>query len=342
MSESERINFTAGVQALGHDARGLDVTRLVGGASNRTYHRVRAVGGASWVVMVLPDDAMASEEAVVRGQRDESELPFLQLARFLGDRDVPVPRVHHVDSARGHVWLDDLGDHTMLDVLAVRDRMALYREAIAVLVALQRATEREPESAPVCFRRRFEPSLLRWELDHYREWRLEHGLGRSLTDATLAALSAEFDALVAAIAAQPHRVAHRDFQSTNLMATARGLVLIDFQDALVAPWTYDLVALLRDSYVTLAPAEVAQLVEVYLVHRPELDAVAFRRDVALQTVQRKLKDAGRFVYIDRVKGNPSYLRWIEPTLGFVRDALRAAPEFGRLRELLAGLDPALR
>lgn len=338
---SRRQDFTAGLaQVCGRDATSLEVDDLVGGASNRTYHRVTS-GGNSWVVMQLAHEPIRSEEAT--SGPTPAELPFLTMQRILSEAGVSVPRIHHVDEARGHLWLDDLGDKVLLDqveTLVGRPRVAAYRPAIQLLADFQRATR---TGDAICFQRAFEPALLRWELDHYREWRLEAQLEQTLSPAVLRELAVGFDDLVSRIADMPQRVVHRDYQSTNLMVTDPwGLVLIDFQDALMGSWVYDLVALLRDSYVALPLDEVAQLLDAYAAVTPGTDRTVLERDFHLQTVQRKLKDSGRFVYIDRVKGNPHYLQYIQDSLGYVRDALRLSPELSGLRDVLAELDPALR
>ncbi|MFT7625578.1 MAG: aminoglycoside/choline kinase family phosphotransferase, partial [Myxococcota bacterium] len=94
-----------------------------------------------------------------------------------------------------------------------------------------------------------------------------------------------------------------------------------------------------DSYVVLTMDQVDALLNQYLDLRPELDGSAFRRGFLEQTVQRKLKDSGRFVYIDRVKNDPGYLQYINDSLGYVRDALERLPHLADLRALLPQLDP---
>ena len=117
--------------------------------------------------------------------------------------------------------------------------------------------------------------------------------------------------------------------------------MIDFQDALLGTRAYDLVALLRDSYVVLSPAEVDRLVGEFVAQAGIEDRAAFRRLFLLQTLQRKLKDVGRFVFIDRVRKNPSFLRWIPATVGYLREAVAAAPiELAALREILAAASRA--
>ena len=111
------------------------------------------------------------------------------------------------------------------------------------------------------------------------------------------------------------------------------LKLLDFQDALRGPYVYDLVALLRDSYVEL-PAELVDELVTYFSERTERNAKTVRRDFDRMTVQRKLKDAGRFVYIDRVKGNPDFLQFIPSSLRYVRSALAQLPEGPALHDFL--------
>jgi aminoglycoside/choline kinase family phosphotransferase len=140
------------------------------------------------------------------------------------------------------------------------------------------------------------------------------------------------------LAAAPRGFVHRDYQSRNLMVQDSGngdprLRVIDFQDALLGSRAYDLVGLLRDSYVALSPALLDSLVSHY-VSAAEVDAASFRHLFNLQVVQRKLKDAGRFVFIDRVKKNPSFLVSIPNSLDYVALALKSLPDLSNLREIL--------
>ena len=124
-------------------------------------------------------------------------------------------------------------------------------------------------------------------------------------------------------------------------------VVIDFQDALLGPRQYDLVALLRDSYVELETGFVEAMLRRYLDRLaaeggPRLEYGPFREVFDLLTVQRKLKDAGRFVFIDRVKGNPGFLVSIPASLRYVREAFARRPDLAELHEVLARHVPELR
>jgi aminoglycoside/choline kinase family phosphotransferase len=339
------IPFVRSVVGAGEAARG-SVETLVGDASTRRYHRVRVEGGAppSVVIMELPDEPLKSDEATAPGA--PPELPFLNVQRYLAARGYPVPRVYRADMLRGLLALEDLGDRTF--EAAVRDapesvRRRFYGTAIRHIVALQRLGEGGADPACVAFGRRFDEALLRWELDHFREWYLEAERGVKLDAGETKALGSAFDWLARELASAPLTLVHRDFQSRNLMVVGEAgavadaapeLRVIDFQDALLGTRAYDLVALLRDSYVVLSPGEVDGLIGLFIAEAGVADASAFRRLFLLQTLQRKLKDVGRFVFIDRVRKNPSFLRWIPATVGYLREAVSAAPaELAPVREI---------
>jgi hypothetical protein len=233
---------------------------------------------------------------------------------------------------------------------------ALYRQVLDLVVDLQRGLldSRQTEGASItdesiCWRRRFDAETLRWELDHFVEWGVEERFGpHVLDDDERAALDRIFDALVDELLELDQLVALRDVQSRNLMYKPSDdrespWVLIDFQDALVAPYIYDVVALLRDSYIELPPGQVSELLDYYVEAGAEAelpwcdDGDAVRRAFHLQTVQRKLKDAGRFIFIDRQKGNSDFLDYFEPSLGYVDHALEQLPGWDELQNILHAL-----
>ena len=161
-------------------------------------------------------------------------------------------------------------------------------------------------------------------------------------------LRATFSRISQELAAAPRGFTHRDYQSRNIMVLPSGeQVVIDFQDALQGPRQYDLVALLRDSYVELPRELIDDMLRRYL-HEfeqqggPRLDERAFVAFFDLLTVQRKLKDAGRFVFIDQVKKNPSFLPHIPSSLRYVKDALARQPELASVRQILERHVPELR
>jgi len=313
--------------------------KLCGDASNRSYYRAPDPERGTVMIMKLADDPLKSEEAV-DGERPR-DVPFLDVARYLAAGGVPVPDVLHVDLAAGVIVLEDLGDVTVERALAAgANKLDLYRNAIRLLVTMQRYTHDFPDPACIAFQREFGEKLLRWEMEHFYEWGLVELTGCTPTAAERATLDAFFGEVVRRLVALPQGFVHRDYQSRNLMLQDGNLRVIDFQDALKGPYLYDLVALLRDSYVAFDADEVAFLHAEFIDARrdaglPAPSAGDLHRHFHLQAMQRKLKDAGRFVYIDRVKGNPKFLPNIPQSLAYAREALDQFPEFGDAREVLA-------
>jgi aminoglycoside/choline kinase family phosphotransferase len=315
---------------------------LPGGASIRRYHRVTLEGGKLPTVMVmeLGDNPLKSEEAAKDAA--PAELPFINVQRYLARAGAAVPAIYRYDADGGFLYLEDLGDVTFESrVLDAGDevRASYYRQAIDQLVALQRFAAEHPDRECVAFSRGFDFDLLKWELDHFREYGLE-AQGHTPTASEREELDRIFRSIAEELAAEPRGFVHRDYQSRNLMVQDRAgestprLRIIDFQDALLGSRAYDLVGLLRDSYVALSPSLLESLVGHY-VAKSGVDASRFQRLFDLQVVQRKLKDSGRFVFIDRVKRNPSFLVHIPNSLDYVARSLSRLPELGSLREILS-------
>jgi aminoglycoside/choline kinase family phosphotransferase len=324
----------------------LKIAAMPGGASLRHYHRVEVSGGrpATLVLMELGENATKSDE-VVKGAAP-AELPFINIQRYLAGAGVAVPEVYRYDSANGLVYLEDLGDITFESRVAGANddaRRAYYRVAIDQLVAMQRYAASHRDDGCVAFGRGFDFDLLFWELEHFREYGLE-AQNLAPNPAERNELDRQFRAIATRLAAEPRGFVHRDYQSRNLMVQDRSsgfrLRVIDFQDALLGTAAYDLVGLLRDSYVALDPPLLEELVD-YHARRAEIDPAEFGRLFDLQTVQRKLKDAGRFVFIDRVKKNPSYLLHIPSSLRYVGRALGRLPELANVKEILGRYLPEI-
>jgi aminoglycoside/choline kinase family phosphotransferase len=291
-----------------------------------------------------PEAFKRSEEAVSGGDAAVRELPFLDVQRYLHARGVAVPAIYAYDAVAGRLLLEDLGDCTMFDALAGSspERIeSLYRRAIAELIRLQAP---DPDAGPgrcVAFTRRFDRALFIWELDHFLEYGMEARQGLAVPSAPRVAIRNAFARLAEELAVAPVVLVHRDYHSRNLMVSGDRLRVIDFQDALLGPRTYDLASLLRDSYVTLDNALVDRLICEYLesVPAPRPDAAAFRRLFDVTGLQRNLKAAGRFIYIEKVKGRPTHLPYVTPTLRSARRVLDRYPDLAELRDLLAPFVP---
>src|SRR5437773_2684170 len=326
---------------------------LAGDASNRRYFRLQVLGGPphSLVLMQLasPEGFKQSEEAVSQGAPVTTELPFVNVLNHLLKADVAVPALHYYDEAAGLLYLEDLGDVTL--ALASQegtspDTPALYREAVDALAHLHLKASFPADPACLAFGRAFDVPLLMWEFDHFIEYGIEKRAGKALPEKDRHAIRSEMRKIAEAMATQPRVFTHRDYHSRNLMVQDGRLRVLDFQDALMGPATYDLASLLRDSYLSLEQDLIDELVIRYLEGRAKasapLDRVTFLRLFDLTSIQRNLKAAGRFVYIALEKHNDRYLQYIPRTLGYVRRNLEHYRDLHPLRKALARYVPELQ
>jgi aminoglycoside/choline kinase family phosphotransferase len=338
-----------------HPGAELRATPMTGGASTRRYYRVALSGGRSAVGMFVPEGAKPEE---IAKDRTRGRWPFLEVRELLASHGVAVPAVFAEDTARGWLLIEDLGDDTLANYLRANpgEKRALYTRAVEDLAEAQRRLASVPAGSVVASRA-FDEDLLRWEIDHFREWGLD-ARGKALSPEDRAAYDAIADRLARRIAGWTRGFVHRDYQSRNLMVrtddasppsneahgAARRLVWLDFQDALMGPRVYDLVALLNDSYQEFERSFVEARLDEYAAHAGlgSVDRAKLGMEFDRVTVQRKLKDAGRFVFIDRMHKNSSFLKFVVPTERKIKDALaRLAPEDEDMRVLQAILHRAL-
>jgi len=317
----------------------IEITALKGDASTRRYFRVQVrgahtAGPGSLIVMQLPEDAFQSDEG---GKAPAPKrLPFLEIAELLESKGLSVPSIYAEDLMNGVILLEDLGDVTFEQELRRSPRARwprLYRNAVDLLAKLHERCADLPETS-IVVQRRFDRELLFWELDHFRQWGLETPFG-PLDSAQTRTLDDGFATIVREIQKMPYGFVHRDYQSKNLMVrpSSGALSLIDFQDALLGPRAYDLAALLCDSYVSLDLELQQSMIERYAAMR-QIDPVQFRREFWHVALHRKLKDAGRFIFIDRVRKNPDFLQWFPQSLVYAGRAAAQIEGFGPLERLL--------
>lgn len=322
------------------------LSALAGDASNRRYFRIALKGTPSALILMQladPEGFKKSEEAVSGASAQIAELPFTNVLTHLQRTGVTVPTLHYFDREAGLLYLEDFGDLTLAEACRHADRArleALYRQAIDQLALLQVKGTTPPAPGCIAFHRRFDVPLLMWEFDHFLEYGITARVGQPMKPADDAVVRAAFQRIAELLAGQPQVFVHRDYHSRNLMVDGSRMGIIDFQDALMGPATYDLASLLKDAYIELDDAVVDALVEHFLDRLAGLgvkvgDRAAFRRLFDLTSIQRNLKAAGRFVYIDRVKHNPKFLADIPRVLGYVRRNLSKYPELGTLRQHLA-------
>jgi aminoglycoside/choline kinase family phosphotransferase len=263
--------------------------------------------------------------------------PFVHVARLLVEAGVHAPRVLAQDLDRGFLLLTDLGKTTYLDVLAGEGAHALYLDAIDALVRWQ-AASREGELPP------YDETLLRRELDLFPEWYLGRHLGMALDGAQRAMLERTFRLVLDNNLAQPRVYVHRDYHSRNLMLSAPNPGVLDFQDAVYGPITYDLVSLLRDAYI--AWDEERQLdwaVRYWERARAaklpvDADFAAFWRDFEWMGVQRQLKVLGIFARLCHRDGKAGYVADMPRVMAYLRAACKRYAAFDPLTRFLDGIE----
>jgi N-acetylmuramate 1-kinase len=300
-----------------------EINPASGDASFRRYFRVTLPDGSSRIAMDAPPER-------------EDCRPFVRVARTLRDLGLNAPEIHAEDLEQGFLLLDDLGTCLYLD--ALRDPQAverLYGDALGALVALQACGPRQ--GLPP-----YDRHLLLAEMALFRDWLLGEKLRLELTAAEASLLETVFAQLADNALEQPQVCVHRDYHSRNLMVTpAPNPGILDFQDAVIGPVTYDLVSLLRDCYIRWPRQRVEEWALGYFhlavqsgVLRPE-DEGRFLRWFDLMGIQRHLKAAGIFARLDRRDGKPGYLKDIPRTLGYIVEVADGYPELAPLGRFVA-------
>jgi N-acetylmuramate 1-kinase len=310
------------------------VRPLPGDASSRRYYRLHfaaAVNGISSLVL------MCLAQPYTGG-----ELPFVNVQRYLSCKRIPVPDILWDDSAHGFILLEDLGDVTLEAALQGASRAQLagwYRQALDILLALQYPESVAPRASCVAFRLAFDVEKLLWELDFFLTHTIKQLCAQRLTPVEEASLRGQFWKIAAKLARQPRVLTHRDYHCRNLMLRRDRLYAIDFQDARLGPYQYDLASLLYDSYVML-PADLREeLLTYYLEQKTARDGYALDRKAFVQVfdymcLQRNLKALGTFAFQTTAKHTQRYTAAIPPTLSYIRANLARHPELRQLRDLL--------
>jgi N-acetylmuramate 1-kinase len=267
----------------------------------------------------------------------EDVRPYLAVADMLADIGVNAPRVLARNDELGFLLLTDLGSVTYLARLDDRGRAGdLYADAISALVRIQQRGASHAARLPP-----YDEKLLRFEMSLFTDWLLGRHLGLELGEGESLGIAAAFDLLVANALAQPRVFVHRDYHSRNLMVCDAGNPgILDFQDAVHGPLTYDLVSLLRDCYIEWPQPQVVEWAREFrrMAVAAGLDAGTderrFMRWFDLMGVQRHLKASGIFARLWHRDGKPGYLRDVPRTLGYVEQACTRHADLAALGTLV--------
>jgi N-acetylmuramate 1-kinase len=308
------------------DSSAFELVPASNDASFRRYFRARfADGRPSLIAMDAPP-----------GREDCR--PYVHVAELFGAAGVHVPTVHARDIDSGFLLLSDLGDTTYLDALPNGDAGRLYDDAVRSLLRIQLASR--PGALP-----EYDRELLARELALFPEWYVATQLGRKLSDAQRLCLEDSFAILLANNLAQPRVFVHRDYHSRNLMLCEPNPGIIDFQDAVYGPVTYDLVSLLRDAYIAWPEEQVIDWCIRYWEQARRaglpvaVDFADFYRDFEWMGAQRQIKVLGIFARLCYRDGKEGYLRDQPLVMRYLRATCGRYRELAPLARLLDELEP---
>ncbi len=310
---------------LDHDARSLslinwlenslaleviELTAASSDASFRRYFRVIHSGGRHIVMDAPPEQ--------------ENTEPFIRIAQLFGSAGLHVPHIFQHDSKLGFLLLEDLGSVNLLDSLNPGNAGRLYRQALSSLLKLQTGID-----CAVCGLPAYDTALLSRELAIFTDWFLEKWLGVTLPISIRQPLQ---QLLIDSALEQPQVCVHRDFHSRNLMVLdgdAPGV--IDFQDAVIGPISYDVVSLLRDCYIRWPETRVEQWAYDYYqklgqAGLVQVDFALFKRWFDLMGLQRHLKAVGIFARLHLRDGKSGYLADIPRTMAHITTVCELYPE----------------
>ncbi|QVW22848.1 phosphotransferase [Pseudomonas hormoni] len=291
-------------------------------ASFRRYFRWEGAG-RSFVVMDAPPP-------------QENCKPFVDIAFLLAKSGINVPKIYAEDLERGFLLLNDLGNKTYLDVIDSENADDLFKDALQALLAFQQL----PMVAPLPS---YDVALLRRELELFPEWYVKRELGIEFDAAQQMLWQNVTELLIDSALAQPKVLVHRDYMPRNLMLSEPNPGVLDFQDAVYGPVTYDVTCLFKDAFLSWPEERVRGWLENYWQQAGALDIPVqpdfedFLRASDLMGVQRHLKVIGIFARICHRDGKPRYLADVPRFFAYIDAVIARRPELAELDVLLLSL-----
>ncbi len=314
--DQQRLAFAT--RAIGREPASID--RASEDASFRSYWRVLA-DGERWILMDAPP-------------QHEDCRPFVAVAERLRNAGLRPPEIHAADLELGFLLLEDLGDTLVAELLDEERADEVYRNAFSMLEEMTRVSAAGlPE---------YDAERLTADLELFPTWFVGGQLGRPVDAAFLSWWNPLVNAILTSALQQPRVFVHRDFHCGNLMPLGDEYAVLDFQDAVAGPITYDLISLLQDRYIAW-PRE--RLLTWSDAHRrqvaPDVTAETWTRWVDWMGLQRNLKVVGIFARLDQRDGKARYLEWQPRFAHYVRDVAGRYRELGALSAFLDTLPDEL-
>jgi len=307
------------------EALHFDVDQLIPASSDASFRRYFRVthGKQSFIIMDAPPEK-------------ENTAAFIQVAELFKQAHVQVPTIIAQELEQGFLLLDDFGSECLLDVLTPQSVERLYATALSDLVRLQSNINPNTVDLP-----HYTPTLLHSELDLFSDWFLQQQQQLILSTQQKTVLNDCYQLLINSACQQTQVCVHRDYHSRNLMyINETNLGMIDFQDAVVGPITYDAVSLLRDCYIAWPEASIEQHLQAYyqqlqqakILHR--VTYPQFKRDFDFMGIQRHLKAIGIFSRLNIRDNKSGYLADIPRTLNYVLSVSQHYPELQSFHDFL--------
>ena len=298
-------------------------------ASFRRYFRI-STDDSSYILMDAPPE-------------HENCMPFVAVQQLLIENNVHVPKLFAADLDHGFLMLSDLGDTLYLTALHEDAQMqeSLYQAAIDALLNIQSITSAKSKLPP------YDGKLLMTEMQLFTDWFIDKHLGLQLDAAELTVINQAFKLLLENALEQPQVMVHRDYHSRNLMVTAENSPgIIDFQDAVYGPFTYDLASLLKDCYISWPADTVAEHGRYFLSkYNDQFDAnielPQLMQWFDLMAAQRHLKAIGIFCRLNYRDGKAGFLNDIPRTMKYLLDTTAQYPELEAFNVLLQSIQPVL-
>ena len=273
----------------------------------------------------------------------EDTRPYIHIAKLMAHVGLNVPLVLEENTEQGFLLLTDLGSTQYLSVLNEANVNELYKDALDALLKLQTNGPSESDGIPP-----YDHALLQRELEIFREWYLQKHLGLRLSKEHDNVINDAFSLLIDTALEQPAVCVHRDYHSRNLMQTEKNNPgVLDFQDAVIGPITYDVVSLLKDCYISWPREQVESWALQYKANLEGagviegVDNKQFLRWFDFMGAQRHLKATGIFARLDQRDGKPDYLNDIPRTLSYVIDVTGRYKELNLLNQFLISIMPSL-
>ena len=312
---------------------------LKGDASDRNYYRVK------YTLKSSPETQCSV--IIMQLAKLETDPDFNCIQKFLRNLDIPVPEIFHFDAKKGLLFLMDFGDIHLADKITKEPEQTVfwYQKAIDIIVAFHiQVTDKTTPDLPA-YSLFFDEEKLMWEMDFMLEHYVQGMLMSNLNKPEMINFREALRTLCKTLSKEDRVFVHRDYHSRNIMIHNGNLKVIDFQDARMGPCQYDLVSLLKDSYITLDESIRSELLEYYiecmLQNGRKVIREPFYKIFEWMSLQRNLKAIGTFAYQHKVLGNDRYLQYIEPTLDYIRQTLATRSDLDFLRPALVYAIPTL-